>query len=82
VDDNSMIGKPVDREKESAWLCTNFLENVLKHSEVEAVLTAGMVSHGVYGDIRDDFQHRELPFDENLQPSPLLSALLATLQKR
>lgn len=82
IDDSGLAGKTAEREKEVAWLCENYLENVLKHPQVEAVLTWGLVSHGAYGDQRPYAGHRALPFDEHLEPSPFLTAMLGALQKR
>jgi endo-1,4-beta-xylanase len=81
VDDNHLDGKIADREKESAWLCKNYLENILKHPHVKAVLTWGLVNYGSYGNDRPNEGHRELPFDESLKPSPFLTAMVDALQK-
>ena len=75
VDDSDLPGSIQKREKETAALCKDYLKNVLKHPQVTAVLTWGLVS-------RESSGHRALPLDENLRPTPFLTAMLETLQKR
>jgi len=83
IDDSNLYGgKPGEAEREIAWLCKNYLDNVLKHPQVEAVLTWGLVSHGVYGAKRDDDAHRALPYNEHLEPSPFLTSMVDALRKR
>jgi endo-1,4-beta-xylanase len=73
--DSDLPGDTEKREKLDAELCKDYLKNVLKHPQVTAVLTWGLVSHEWQG-------HRALPFDESLRPTPFLGAMLDTLQKR
>jgi len=82
VNDTDLDGNIQKREKEAAWLCQDYLKNVLKHPHVTAVLTWGSVSYGSYGSHDALKGHRALPFDENLKPTPLLTAMLKALQKR
>jgi endo-1,4-beta-xylanase len=81
VDDSDLDGNAQKREKEAAWLCHDYLKNVLKHRHVTAVLTWGMVSHGSYGNHDPNRGHRALPFNENLRPTPFLAAMLKAFQK-
>jgi endo-1,4-beta-xylanase len=82
VDDSNLYGgKPGEADREIAWICKNYLDNVLKHPQVEAVLTWGLVSHGVYGAKRDDDAHRALPYNERLEPSPFLASMVEALRK-
>jgi endo-1,4-beta-xylanase len=82
VDDSDLDGDIQKREKEAAWLCQDYLKNVLKHRHVTVVMTWGMVSHGSYGNHDPNRGHRALPFDENLKPTPFLTAMLKAFQKR
>lgn len=82
VDDSDLDGDIPKREKEAAWLCEDYLKNVLKHPHVTAVLTWGSVSHGSYGNHDPWKWHRALPFDENLRPTPFLTAMLKAFRKR
>jgi endo-1,4-beta-xylanase len=82
VNDTDLDGNLQKREKEAAWLCQDYLKNVLKHPHVTAVLTWGSVSHGSYGNNDPLRGHRALPFDENLRPTPFLTAMLKAFRKR
>lgn len=82
VDDSDLDGDIQKREKEAAWLCRDYLNNVLRHPHVTAIMTWGTVSHGSYGNQDPLEGHRALPFDENLRPTPLLTAMLQAFQKR
>ena len=82
VNDSDLDGNVQKREKEAAWLCRDYLKNVLKHPHVTAVLTWGPVSHGSYGNHDALRGHRALPFDENLKPTLLLTGMLKAFQKR
>ena len=82
VDDTYLDGNAQKREKEVAWLCEDYLKNVLKHPHVTAVLTWGSVSYGSYGNHDPVEGHRALPFDENLRPTPFLSAMLKAFRRR
>jgi endo-1,4-beta-xylanase len=82
VNDSDLDGNLQKREKEAAWLCQDYLKNVLKHPHVTAVLTWGSVSHGSYGNNDPLRGHRALPFDENLRPTPFLTAMLKAFRKQ
>jgi endo-1,4-beta-xylanase len=82
VNDSELDGNIEKREKEAAWLCQDYLKNVLKHPHVRAVLTWGSVSHGSYGNPDPLRGHRALPFDESLRPTPFLTAMLKAIRKR
>lgn len=75
IDDTDFPGSGKKREKGAAELCQQYLENVLRHPQVKAVMTWGLVSHNSDG-------HHALPLDEELQPTPFLTAMLDALQKR
>jgi endo-1,4-beta-xylanase len=72
--DSDFPASGLKREKEDAELCRRYLENVLMHPQVKAVLTWGLVSHEWHG-------HRALPLDEELRPTPFLTAMLEALRK-
>ncbi|MGD0964807.1 MAG: endo-1,4-beta-xylanase [Candidatus Acidiferrales bacterium] len=86
IDDSNLAGDAQSRGEWVAWLCRDYLKNVLSHPHVTAVLTWGLVSHGSYrstnADHPDDVPHRALPLDEHLQPTPFLAAMLDVLHKR
>jgi endo-1,4-beta-xylanase len=82
VNDSELDGNIEKREKEAAWLCQDYLKNVLKHPHVTAVLTWGPVSHGSYENHDPLTGHRALPFDENLRPTPFLTAMLKAFRKQ
>jgi endo-1,4-beta-xylanase len=75
IDDSDLPGDAKEREELAAALCKDYLKNVLKHPQVTAVLTWGLVS-------RELGTHRALPLDENLRPAPFFTAMLDALQKR
>jgi endo-1,4-beta-xylanase len=75
VNDSDLPANTEMREKQDAALCRDYLKNVLKHPQVTAVLTWGLVSHEWQG-------HRALPLDEKLRSTPFLAAMLDALQKR
>jgi endo-1,4-beta-xylanase len=82
VNDTDLDGSIEKRAKEAAWLCQDYLKNILKHRHVTAVLTWGPVSHGSYGNHDALAGHRALPFDENLRPTPMLTAMIKAFRKR
>jgi endo-1,4-beta-xylanase len=86
IDDSDLGPDRASREEWAAWLCRDYLKNVLSHRHVTAVLTWGLVSHGTYwnGNVgyAYDAADRALPLDENLKPTPFLAAMLGALQKR
>jgi endo-1,4-beta-xylanase len=75
INDTDLPGDTQKKEKDDAALCGDYLKNVLLHPQVRAVLTWGLVSHKWKG-------HHALPFDENLGPTPFLTAMLDALPKR
>jgi endo-1,4-beta-xylanase len=85
VDDTDLSARPEKREKQVAELCKDYLDNVLKHPGVTAVLTSQPVSHPA--EIVNDFgetekRHIALPLSEDSQPTPFLSAMSEAMQKR
>jgi len=75
IDDTGFPASGPKREKQVAQLCQQYLENVLRHPQVKAVLTWGLVSYEREG-------HRALPLDEELRPTPFLAAMFDALRKR
>jgi len=67
------VGK-VPAEKEAAGIYKWYLENVLRHPSVKAVLTWGLTERGKK-------QGRLLPFDDSLQPTLAFGAMREALQK-
>jgi endo-1,4-beta-xylanase len=86
IDDSELATKSEKREKQVAELCRDYLKNVLKHPQVTAVLTWGMVSHQSVQkagfDHTSEKQHIALPLDESLRPTPFLSAMIEAIEKR
>ena len=86
IDNSNLAAKSEKREKQVAQLCRDYLKNVLKHLQVTAVLAWGMVSHPAREkagfDRASEKQHIALPFDENLRPTPFLSAMIEAIEKR
>ncbi len=86
IEDSELSAKSEKREKQVAELCRDYLKNVLKHPHVTAVLTWGMVSHPTREKVGFDRasgkQHIALPLDENLRPTPFLSAMIEAIEKR
>ncbi len=85
IDDTDLSTKPGTRDKQVAELCKDYLENVLKHPNVEVVLTSPPVSHPA--EIVNDFgetekRHIAAPLNEDLQPTTFLSAMNEAIQKR
>jgi endo-1,4-beta-xylanase len=81
VDDNNLTSEDEKRNKEAAWLCGDYLKNVLKHPQVKAILTWGLVTHGSYGDNRPYKGYRALPFDKDLKPTSFFAEMMRALQK-
>jgi len=81
VDDTELGGNTEKKEKESAAIAKEYLETVLQHPQVTAVLTWGMVSHGSDAKHGGEAGHRALPYDENLRPTAFLGAMVEGLQK-
>jgi endo-1,4-beta-xylanase len=77
IDDSSHHESPEKRTKLVAALCKDYLKNVLTHKNVTAVLTWGLVTQ-----TSKDGEHWNRPLDEQLQPTPFLTAMLEALQKR
>jgi endo-1,4-beta-xylanase len=72
IDKSALDGKSGKREKQVAEFCRDYLKNVLKHPQVSALLTWGMVSH----------RNIALPLDENLSPTLFLAAMIESIEKR
>jgi endo-1,4-beta-xylanase len=81
VDDTELGGNAEKKAKEAAAIAKEYLETALKHPQVTAVLTWGMVSHGSKAKPKGEAGHRALPYDENLQPTAFLGAMVEALQK-
>jgi len=77
VDDGSFHESSQKREKLVGALCKDYLKNVLKHKNVTAILTWGLVTQ-----TSTDGEHFNCPLDEHLQPTPFLTAMLDALRKR
>jgi len=71
------------RDAQVAALGKDYLQNVLQHPQLRAVLTWGLSDRDTWltgFDKRDDgLPQRPLPFDENLKPAPLFHAMLEAL---
>jgi endo-1,4-beta-xylanase len=82
INDTELASKPEKRAKQVAELCRDYLKHVLKHPQVTALLTWGLVSHPLHQAEVTDKQHIALPLDEQLRPTPFLSAMMETIEKR
>jgi endo-1,4-beta-xylanase len=60
---------------EGAGVYKNYLQNVVRHPSVKAVLTWGLTSRG------RQHQERLLPFDASLEPTKALTAMREALLK-
>ena len=79
IDDSELSTKSEKRERQVAEFCRDYLGNVLKHAQVSALLTWGMVSHRAYA---SENRHIALPLDENLRKTLFLSAMIEAIGKR
>jgi endo-1,4-beta-xylanase len=85
IDDTDLSTKPEKRGNQVAELCRDYLSNVLKHSNVAAVMTTEPVSHVVYETDsvgQTEKRYVVLPLSENLQPTPLFGAMAEAIRKR
>jgi endo-1,4-beta-xylanase len=73
--DVKMEGSGEPAEKAAAKVYKEYLENVLKHPAVKAVLTWGLTSRGRKN------EERLLPFGDGLQPTPAFYAMEQALRK-
>lgn len=69
------VGK-ASAEKDAAGVYKWYLENVLRHPSVKAVLTWGLTARG------RSHEERLLPFDDSLQPTGAFAAMIETLTKK
>jgi endo-1,4-beta-xylanase len=85
IDDTDLATKTGTHDKQVAELCKDYLDNVLKHRNVEVVLTSSPVSHPA--EIVNDFgetekRHIAAPLNEDCQPTTFLSAMNEAIRKR
>src|SRR5580704_8538271 len=83
IDDSAYPGDRTKQAKQAGEFCSDFLSHILKFSHVSCVMSWGMISYST--DIKDELgnsQHMCLPYDEKLQPTPVLDAYVNTIQKR
>jgi endo-1,4-beta-xylanase len=83
IDDSAYPGDRAKQAKQAGEFCSDFLQHVLKFSHVSCVMSWGMVSYSTQ--IKDElgnFQHICLPYDEQLQPTPVLDAYVNTIRNR
>jgi endo-1,4-beta-xylanase len=85
IDDTDLSLRPEKREKQVAELCHDYLSNMLKHSNVTAVLTSQPVSHITYEtDYLGEVEKRHIasPLNEDEQPTAFLSAMTEAVEKK
>jgi endo-1,4-beta-xylanase len=85
IDDTDLSTRPEKRDKQVAELCKDYLDMVLKHRGVTAVLTSQPVSHAA--EIVNDFgqtekRHIAGPLSEDFRPTSFFSAMHEAVQKR
>jgi endo-1,4-beta-xylanase len=86
IDDSLYPGDREKQAKQAGEFCNDFLKHVLKYSHVSCIMSWGMISYSTrkkdeWGNL-GDLQHMCLPYDEQLTPTPVLSAYVDTIQKR
>ena len=83
VDDSAMPADIPERDRQVAELYHSFLENILRHNSVKAVLTWCLSDPDSwlqsFRPRKDGLPQRPLPFDAQLNPEPAFFALRDTL---
>ena len=83
VNDKEITWDVPARDTRVAALGKDYLENVLQHPQLKAVLTWGLSDRDTWltgsEKLADGLPQRPLPFDENLKPAPLFHAMLEAL---
>jgi len=80
INDKELPADIPTRDERVAALGKDYLENVLQHPQLKAVLTCGLSDRDTwltFAEKRDDgLPQRPLPFDVNFKPAPLFHAML------
>jgi endo-1,4-beta-xylanase len=83
VDDSAMPADIPERDRQIAELYRSFLESILRHNSVKAVLTWCLSDRDSwlqnFRPRKDGLPQRPLPFDAQLNPKPAFGALRDTL---
>jgi endo-1,4-beta-xylanase len=86
VDDSAMPAEIPERDRQVAELYRSFLENILYHNSVKAVLTWCLSDRDSwlqgFRPRKDGLPQRPLPFDAELNPKPAFFALRDVLSSR
>ena len=84
VDDRELPGDIPKRDQEVANIYRDYLQTVLQHQNVKAVLTWGLSDRDTwlnsYRPRPDMLPKRPLPFDAELRPKPAFSAMCASVE--
>lgn len=79
VDDSALPGDIAERDRQVADLYRDYLQNVLRHRSVKAVLTWGLTDRDTwlnhFKPRQDGMPQRPLPFDADLKPTPVFYAM-------
>ena len=79
VNDSDLPGGIAERDRMVGELYRDYLQNVLQHSSVRAVLTWGLTDKDTWLNSftprKDKLPQRPLPFDEELKPTPAFYAM-------
>jgi endo-1,4-beta-xylanase len=79
VNDSDLPANITERDRAVGELYRDYLENVLRHSSVKAVLTWGLTDKDTwlnsFAPRKDKLPQRPLPFDGELKPTPVFYAM-------
>jgi endo-1,4-beta-xylanase len=83
VNDSGLPGDVTERDRTVSELYRDYLENVLQHSSVTAILTWGLTDKDTwlnsFAPRKDKLPQRSLPFDEEFKPMPAFYAMCDTI---
>ena len=85
VDDSRLPADIAQRDRGVAQLYRDYLDNVLQHRSVKAVLTWGLTDRDTWltrtKPRKDGLPQRPLPFDPDLEPAPAFFSMITAIGK-